>query len=28
MKCPRCGAPVPPNAGFCKACSGPIGARR
>ncbi|MFI1021296.1 zinc-ribbon domain-containing protein [Streptomyces olivaceus] len=25
MSCPRCQAPVPPNAGFCKGCGAPIG---
>ncbi|MEU3160031.1 zinc-ribbon domain-containing protein [Streptomyces griseoincarnatus] len=25
MSCPRCRAPVPPNAGFCRACGAPIG---
>ncbi|MFJ6667467.1 zinc-ribbon domain-containing protein [Streptomyces sp. NPDC091383] len=26
MNCPRCSAPAPPNAGFCKHCGAPIGA--
>ncbi|WP_437023879.1 zinc-ribbon domain-containing protein [Streptomyces sp. enrichment culture] len=25
MTCPRCSAPVPPSAGFCRACGAPIG---
>ncbi|WP_399009957.1 zinc-ribbon domain-containing protein [Streptomyces sp. EAS-AB2608] len=25
VNCPRCSAPVPPNAGFCKGCGAPIG---
>ncbi|MEU3851773.1 zinc-ribbon domain-containing protein [Streptomyces sp. NPDC029554] len=25
VTCPRCGAPLPPGAGFCRACSAPIG---
>ncbi|MFD8234048.1 zinc-ribbon domain-containing protein [Streptomyces sp. NPDC059696] len=25
MTCPRCHAPVPPGAGFCRACGAPIG---